>query len=214
MANDLRSLSDGPLVTFGTNFVDVLNGAAAEYGLTQADLDAIQAALDGIATAVTDQFAAEAAFRGAIQLKKERRDAFLSLLSRYSKKFYADPDVDNGELAAVGLQPRDSTRSRVVPKTPVDFIASPRADGTVALKWRRNGNPYGVTFLVEARGDGDSEWKIVKITARMSTVLRGYAPGVRAEFRVLATKGDLTSGPSGVSVIYGTGGKAPFGLAA
>lgn len=214
MANSFRSLSDQALNTFASQFYTVLNGAAATYSLSPGDLSAIQAAMTGMSTAVTDQTAKEALFRAAVQTKKTNREILLDIVSMYAKKFYANTAIDNTELAAIGLSPRDTERTPVIPQTPQALVATPRVDGSVKLAWQRNGNPYGVTFVVEARAGGEGDWNSVKLTNRSSVVLQNYTPGAFVEFRVFATKGNLQSTASNVAVIYGEGGTLTLSIAA
>jgi hypothetical protein len=117
-------------------------------------------------------------------------------------------------IAAAGFAVHDTSGTAVVPNQPVDLLATPFSDGTVSLRWGRNGNPNGVSFLIEAREDGSSEWEFVASTTKARLTVNGFAPGEPRWFRVVATKNDLSSLPSNEAPIYPVGGATTLSVAA
>ena len=214
MKNTYRNKPDAQLVVFAQQFYNIVNGAAATYSVTPGDLLIIQAALSAFDASVTDQTAKEALFRATVETKRTARENILNTISSYANRFYANPAIDDTEIAATGLEPRDTQRTPVTPTTPQSLIAEPDVDGTVVLRWARNGNPYGVTFVVEEQPAGQTTWSPVMVTPRARVVLNGYEPGDTVTFRVFAQKGELQSPPSNVAVIYGEGGLADLTIAA
>lgn len=81
------------------------------------------------------------------------------------------------------------------------------------LSWERNGNPYSVQFVIEAKV-GTGEWEIAAMTTKAKITLENYVPGQEASFRVYAQKNELESSPSNVAVIYEGGEFAPLVIAA
>jgi hypothetical protein len=214
MPNNYYRLSEGQLQAFGVLFSTTATASPGTYSLLPADVLLINNAANGFIAARTDADAKEAAFRAAVQTKQAARQTLIDTVASSAARFYANPAIDDTELAAIGLQPRDTTRTPVTPKTPLEFTASPNVDGSVRLKWLRNGNPYGVTFVVEARQGGTGAWQSVSITRRQSLTLNGFEPGEYVEFRVFAKNGEEESTPSNVAVIYGPGGLAELTIAA
>lgn len=88
---------------------------------------------------------------------------------------------------------------------PLELIATPFIDGTVRLKWNRNGNPANTSFQIEQQTP--SGWVYVKTVSGTKTKLNGYTPGVSASFRVIATRLGLTSPASNVTSIYPSDGE-------
>ena len=73
--------------------------------------------------------------------------------------------------------------------------ADPNANGSVKLKWDRNGNAQTTMFVVETSADG-AAWTFLKTTTRCSYLAEGFAPGAAAYFRVTATTSTASSLPS------------------
>jgi len=95
--------------------------------------------------------------------------------------------------------PKPTVKS--APKSPTELMALPSVNGTVTLKWKRNGNIPATKFLVEKRiGAGD--WMLVDVVTAISLTTPAKV-GERASFQVSARNGQGTSEPSNEAVIYG-----------
>ncbi|MEQ1822448.1 MAG: fibronectin type III domain-containing protein [Fimbriimonadaceae bacterium] len=112
-------------------------------------------------------------------------------------------------VTATGLAPHDEIQSPIEPDQPTDLIVTPFADGQVKLEWKRNDNPCGVIFVIEA-SIADAPWVQVFCTKRANVKIPGFTPGVKATFRVLATNRGQFSFPSLPASIYVQ--PAPVGL--
>lgn len=201
------------LHTFGAQAHTVLNANPLIYNIPPGDLTALNAAVTGLASSITAGAAAEAAFRAAIEDKKADMQTVVALLSKISPKLYTNSSLSDAQIAATGYEPRDHERTPVVPQTPINLVANPCADATVDIYWARNGNPYGVIFVIEASADGIA-WTQVMSTKRRRIVLTGFTPGVKKSLRVTATTATSSSVPSTSVTIYGTEGEGFLALAA
>jgi hypothetical protein len=215
MANDYFKLSDPELVDFAANAATAFNatGDPADYGLTAGQVTALQTAGTALQTKITAAVAAEAAFRAAIQDKLAARETALSNVGLCAGLMYATPTVTDTMVAAAGFSPRDTSPTPVIPQQPTDLVATPFATGQAKLAWGRNGNPYGVEFIIEASDNGVS-WTQISVTKRKSLTLDGFAPGVTKWFRVKASNRGLTSAASSSAAIYGGDDSVELSLAA
>lgn len=201
MANDFSRLSDAELSKVADIVATALAADPSGYGIVAGDATSIASRLSQFDTSVNAFVVAETALRAASEAKKSWRSLLLSTLGKVSNKVYAAELATNEMLAAAGLSIRE-TPTAILPKKVLDFIATPNADGTVKLKWERNGNKYGVLFVIEMRPDATAEWEQLLSTQRQSITVSGFTPGVRAEFRCIATNRGLSATPSDIDTIY------------
>jgi hypothetical protein len=213
--NQYFDYTDPQLVDFIANAATVFNGEGdpSAYGLTNGQVTALQNSGTALNTKVNDAVAAEAAFRAAIQAKLTARETALDNVSLCAGLMYATPGVTNEMVAAAGFQPRDVVPTPIFPVEVTSLVATPYANGTVKLEWNRNGNPYGVEFVIETSADGSS-WSQHAVTKRKSLTLQGFTPGVTKWFRIRATNRGLYSAPSTSTVIYGGGEGVELSIAA
>jgi len=103
--------------------------------------------------------------------------------------------------ADLGLTVHDKTPSTIGVFTPVDFVASGDGNGTVKMRWGRNGNKRGCTFLIELSYDSGATWQIVGGTTKAKKTLTGVSIRPTA-FRVRAERNGQISAPSSSSTVY------------
>lgn len=207
MSNNFYGLSDSALSNQAETTSIAVAADEAGYGISAGDSTSLETRLTQFNTALDTFAIAETAFRAASEAKKTARGLLLSSLSKVANKVYAAELATNEMLAAAGLAVRDP-RSVVTPQKVLAFLATPNADGTVKLAWQRNGNKYGVLFVIEFRPDATADWEQLTTTKRQSLTVSGFDPGVRADFRVIATNIGLSSTPSDIQTIYEDGGAA------
>lgn len=205
-SNNFQGKSDASLSSMAHQAFTVINGALLAYGVPGPTMALVEAAADALDTDVADVTGKTASLKAAHEGKRADRTSLIDALNTVGATIYNNPLVTPEMLAAAGYAVHDTSGTTVVPNAPADLLANPAADGTVALKWGRNGNPQGVSFLVEVRGETGG-WTFVSSTSRARITLNGYAPGVGKWFRVSATKNDLTSLPSNEAPIYGGAGE-------
>lgn len=119
----------------------------------------------------------------------------------------------NYALYATASIPVPAPATKIIPTTPADFTANPSADGSLSLKWKRNGNKQGVIFVIESK-TGSGAWEVLAQTTRASAAFTGYTPGAEVSFRVFATKNGVQSPFSNVATIYNGGTLNPLQIAA
>lgn len=214
--NIYADLSDAQLVDFTAQAVTAYNAAAGPpnlFGLTPAQITALQTAGTALQTAITNAAASEAAFHSDIQAKAAARQTVLNNIGLCAGIMYATPTATPELIAGAGFQPRDTTATPILPQEPSTLTATPFSNGTVKLRWERNGNPYGVEFFIEVSNDG-VVWSLHSATKKKSITLNGFAPGVPKWFRVTATNRSVFSIPSQSAGIYGGEQQVQLQLAA
>lgn len=200
--NEIQSLSPDALVHLADRMIVAIDAATpAAYGITTGQVGFLGAQRDALETANQAATNAKAAARAAIQDRDAKGASCTTVVATIANIVYANPAVTPAMIADLGLSPRSTTRTRVVPVTPLRLTAIPQPTGAILVEWDRNGNPSGVNFVVEAQvGGGD--WRFVQDTTATRLLLSGYAPGMPVSFRVSASKNKTTSDPSSVATLY------------
>lgn len=212
MANKISNLTDAQLAGLLTNMTNGLDGRVTAYGLTAADFTALQNSTSLFNDAVVFSETAEAARKSATQQKKTQKRSTVGVASGIANRVYANPAVSNQMLAEIGLTPRSQGGTRSAPKTPLDLIAAPSANGYVKFTWKRNGNPTRAVFNLQQWQNG--AWITISALTRVSETLGGFAPGIEQRFRVVAWLNGQQSQPSNEFTIYDEGGSEVLSLAA
>ncbi|HMS54182.1 MAG TPA: fibronectin type III domain-containing protein [Fimbriimonadaceae bacterium] len=200
--SQLGKLSDLELAADASAMAATISAAPATFGLT-----APQAAeMSDIAELFNDSISAAEAARVAAESssfdKDLNRETLLSIYSQYLNLMYATPSVTASEIMTLGLEPRSTTRTPLVPVTPEDVLATPFANGTVKITWSRGGNKYGVVYEVECSDADESNWAVCGTTTKQNITLAGFEPGVPKWFPFGATKNGAYSDYSFNSGIY------------
>lgn len=199
---NLYTMADAALADKLTFIAGVITGAPTTFGLTALQATAMSDAAEAFAGQITDNEAAQAAAAIAMAAKNDGREEALSTFGTYLNLMYASPAVTDASILSLSLSPRATTRSTVVPQTPADFIVTPFSDGTVQFKWNKNGNPYGVVYVIEAAEADAAEWSVIENTTKTRITLSGFTPGTARWFRVKATKNGTSSLSTAMEGIY------------
>lgn len=185
-------------------------GSPASYGVSVPIATAYQAAFDAFDSAILDAEAAKVAYHAAVEAQSAARAAFLDKASQIGAIVYNNPLVTDSMLIAANFPPHDTTKSPQAPVTPTDFIVEAVANGTVNLKWNRNGGPANTNYIIETQTPGNETWTATYQTTKTKATLAGFTPGQPANFRIVAQKGDQFAYPTTTEMIYAP---APSALA-
>lgn len=206
MPNIYNSLSAAQLVQLATTMDTILKGpGGAAYAVPAGQVTSLETTKTSLSNGIQTASDTKAAYHAAIQAKAVSKHGLVGSIAAIAKTVYANPAVTDTMLAAIGLAPRPSTRTRHDPLTPTMFIATPSVDGNVAMQWNKNGNVAFTTYLIEQLGANG--WFFVKSVSGSRALLSGYAPGTTVSFRVVAWRVGVSSAPSNVSTIYPAGGE-------
>lgn len=191
---------------FAVWFANLLNKATANktiLNLTDERLAALEAKLN--------------AFNTNLALKQQKRDeatAQTTLVSNLRKDLNKESSLLNigvkgiegllpNLLEELGLKVSEGSVGTTPPVAPSNLVVTGTSDGVNALKWSRSGNRQGTTFIIEARIGDSKIWTIIDAVTGSSYKHKNQTPGVTAQYRVKAKRGELESGFSNSAVVYG-----------
>lgn len=211
--NSYNTASIPSLVTLVNQILAAMSPSPTTYGATATQMTSLTTALDNLTTAASNKDSAYAAALAATQGQDTAKQAVIDQVQVLASQMYAKTTLTNEQIQATGLAVHDDVKSHVTPQQPTGLEAFAYADSTVFLKWNRNGNPYGIQFVVEAQVDGGA-WTQVYSTKKKSARFGGFTPGVLTFFRVTAWNNDEASFPSLTASIYGGESQVSLQLAA
>jgi hypothetical protein len=187
------------------NFVTVAVDPAnlATLGMTAGSVSAFNTAQTDYAAAVTALAPAHDAAKAATTAKNNAYATAFGLVQTWANQWQADPDVPDALKLSLGLNLRDTTPHPRPLFGVSNFSASGNSVGTVKLRWDRNGNLPGCTFLVQASVNG-GPWTLVTATTKTRLALGGQqiAP---TNYRVIVERRGQFSEPSDFAGVYGAG---------
>lgn len=118
-------------------------------------------------------------------------------------------DADNNEKVTeslkelLGLSVKSSNGGFSGVTVPMDLLVNGTSDGINHLKWSRNGNRQGTTFIIEVRIGDSNNWIIIDAVTNTKYDHKNQTPGVRIQYRVRAKRGDIESIASNIAIVYG-----------
>ena len=197
-----NDLSDGALVAWLTNFATVSAANAVTLGIDLPDQLEIDNALADFSAAYNAKVAAASSALTATSDKDIERDISLGVVGKFNAEWQANPAISSTLIGDLGLTIHSETRSVIGVFTPLGFEASGEGNGNVTMKWQRNGNKWGCTFLVEDSTDNGLTWSLKTATTRARITLIGVTiqPTI---YRVRAERNGAISGASSQSLVYG-----------
>jgi hypothetical protein len=184
--------------TFTSQFTankDALPSVSASENTALAD------AVTALQTAESAKVAANNAKKTATELYQAKKAVVAGLLSLISNKVAANK-TSTDVILAVGLRPKKSIRSTIIPHTISDLVAAANANGTNKLTWLPNMNKYGVHYDVEGRFGDDGEWMLIGSTQNRRYKHTGQTPGNYCEYRIITRAAKSSSDPSASVVVY------------
>lgn len=201
MKNTYRSMNASQLITLAGQVTAAVGPIPTIYGTTAGVVTAITSQTELLLEAETVYEAQKVALTAAKEDRDTQQAALVSQVAALARTIYAKQGLTNAQIAATGLAVHDSVPSPSGVSTPSDFNAVPSADGQCKMKWNRNGNGAGTTFIIQSSADGEA-WATIFTTTKASSTLGYFAPGEIRYFRVLAQRGGEVSWPSETVGIY------------
>lgn len=207
-------LGDSQFLVFLNNFISVANTNKTTLGMTAMDITNLTTLKAAYQTALDAKAAAAEAAKSATQAKVEAKAEALGKVRFWANQFYANPSVTPSLRLLLGLPAHDTTPSPAPVFTPNQVSASGYSNGTNVIKWKPNGNTYGVTYTIEYSRNNGVTWQ----AAGTSTARQFRHTGQPAQptlYRVKATRRTITSAPSDPVALYFTSGpEVPLQIAA
>lgn len=195
------------LRTMMQTFTTVATANSATLGLSPGQVTEISGQNTLFNTSLNDQVAAQATARGAVTDCTNERTDTIELIGRFSAMFKANPAVTDELIAQLGLPPRNQGGDHLPVYDPTNLSALGCSNGVNQLKWNKNGNLAGVTYVIEAAYDGSTDFEIVDLSTSTKFEHFDQTPGREVVYRVFARRRNIRSGYSNTAVIYAGGGQ-------
>lgn len=200
--NNWRNASDPSFSASIAQFLSIVGPSPAAWGFIAGQVTNLSNVVDVFDDAVVSHTDAKAAAKAATQYRDATRETASQTFALMVNEAYNNPAVTDAMIASAGLEPRDKSRTKQIPQTPIDLLVTPFANGSITLSWKPNGSTYGVTYVIETQNPGAENWSVYDVTNKTKATYYGFAPGEEKWFRVVAKKTDQTSDPSLPASIY------------
>ena len=187
------------------NFIVVGNTGTnlATLGMTAAEITTLGTQKSDIdSRIVLRKSAVEAAKTATVNLNTAARTAQVNLSSR-NRQITANPNVPASLKKLLGLTVPDTNPSDNAPIPPIELTVSGTPAGTNTLRWKRGTNKPGMQYVIEAKVDGATTWRLIDAVTATRFDHTGQTPGVPVVYRVRARRRGIVSEPSTETTIYG-----------
>lgn len=200
-SRDYIPSKEGDLIPWTENFIAVANANLATLGLATADITAITTKKTDYSAKLNTSIAKQAEAKAATEAKNTSKDALISNIRVLARQIQAKPGVPDNLREQLGLTVPDPTPSPGQIYPPVDLSGNIGVGGLANIKWNRNNNPHGTTFLIEWSNNYDTGWRIIGTTTKTNYETPLTEASGRNYFRVKAQKGSTVTESSNIIVL-------------
>lgn len=186
-------------------FISVANANLANTGLTAGQVNDLNALYTEFQIAYGNHLATHVVAKGATDTKNQAMAAVAAEARKLAQIVQKHPGATNALKLELGLNAPPAPNVPVEPQLPTLLTATLSEIGWVTLKWDRNGNKQGTTFIIESREGTTGPFTILAAVTRSKFVDKGRTPGVRIEYRVKATRSGRETGYTPTATIYAEG---------
>ncbi|HMS40687.1 MAG TPA: fibronectin type III domain-containing protein [Pyrinomonadaceae bacterium] len=203
MANKIYPSNDAEFAIWLANFINKADLYKAQLNLTGAQITNLQTKLAQFTSniALKQQKKEESVAQTAL-VKDERTDLNKDV-GLLNNGFKAIDGLPGNILEELGLNINESNIGTSTPTAPTNLVATGTSDGTNSLKYNRNGNRQGTTFIIEAKIGDSNTWAMIDAVTGSTYKHKNQTPGVKIQYRIKAKRGDLESSFSNTAVVYG-----------
>jgi hypothetical protein len=203
MANKIYPSNDAEFAVWLANFINKETTYRTELHLTEAQIVALEAKLATFNTnlALKQQKREESVAQTA--LVRDLRKDLNKDVGLLNKGFKGIEDLPSNIIEELGLNANESNLGGSTPAAPADLVVTGTSDGVNSLKWKRSGNRQGTVFIIEAKIGDSNDWVMIDAVTNSTYKHKNQTPGVKAQYRIKAKRGDLESGFSNTAVVYG-----------
>ena len=202
MAKKIYPSNDAEFAIWLANLINKATIHKAALKLTDEKLAALEAKLTLFSSnlAVKQQKKEESV--GQTALVKDSRTDLNKEVGLLNKAIKSIDGIASSLIEEIGLNVNNSNSSNTTPSAPSDLVVTGTSDGINHLKFNRNGNRQGTTFIIEAKiGDSD-QWIMIDAVTGSTYKHKNQTPGVKVQYRVKAKRGELQSGYSNSASVY------------
>jgi len=185
---------------WGQNFKDKCFTDQVTLGLSPAEFTSIEDAANAYTAAFDAVETTKLAYEGAVAAKRLAHEAATEIFQTFAMEFKANPNLTPELKASLGLKVNPTPSGPV--QIPTNLTATAFTNGTIKLRWDRNGNAQKTMFKIQAQFEGETQWQIIDtITATRYTV-QNVVLGQPITFRIIASRGGANSDASNAVGVF------------
>ena len=200
-SKDYIPTKEGEVVPWIENFVQVATANAAALGLGTVDITALKTMNGDLAGKINAAIAKQSEAKAATEAKNIQMDKTVDTVRSMVRQVQAKPGVPDNLKAQLRITIPSPSPTPSVLYPPKDLSAEMTAGGLCLMKWNRNSNNYGTTFIIEAGNKTTEKWEMIGTTTKSQ--YEAKLPNTLGNnlFRVKAQKGTNISEASNVILI-------------
>ena len=201
ISKDYFPKKEGEVVPWIENFVQVATANAAALGLGTVDITALKTMNGDLAGKINAAIAKQSEAKAATEAKNIQMDKTVDTVRSMVRQVQAKPGVPDNLKAQLRITIPSPSPTPSVLYPPKDLSAEMTAGGLCLMKWNRNSNNYGTTFIIEAGNKTTDKCEIIGTSTKSQ--YEAKLPNTLGNnlFRVKAQKGTNISEASNVILI-------------
>lgn len=192
-SKDYFPSKEGEIIPWIENFVQVATTNAAALGLATTDISALKTMNGDLATKLNTAIAKQSEAMAATEAKNIAKDKTIDVVRAMVRQVQAKPGVPDNLKSQLRITIPSPAPTPVVVYPPKDLTGEMTAGGLCFLKWGRNSNNYGTTFLIEASTKANEKWELIGTSTKTNYDAKPSAPLGTNLFRVKAQRGTIIS---------------------
>ena len=192
---------EGEVVPWIENFVQVATANAAALGLGTVDITALKTMNGDLAGKINAAIAKQSEAKAATEAKNIQMDKTVDTVRSMVRQVQAKPGVPDNLKAQLRITIPSPSPTPSVLYPPKDLSAEMTSGGLCLMKWNRNSNNYGTTFIIEASNKTTEKWEMIGTTTKSQYEAKMPDTLGNNLFRVKAQKGTNISEASNVILI-------------
>lgn len=204
--SNYNDMSDADFLVFYNNLTTVAAANVTPLGLSPADVTTLNTAKTNYTNGLNGRVAAADAAKAATITKNSTKVAALNLVRLWANQWQNDPAVSDELKSQLGLPIHDETPSPRPIFTCTQLSATGYSNGVNKMRWFRNGNLYGASFVVEFSRDNGTTWSIAGVSTKASFDHLNQPP-VATLYRVRTERRGLSSPPTDPVALFFEGGE-------
>jgi hypothetical protein len=199
MARDVAS-NDREFIAELKKFSAAARLNPAAYGVTIAELDALDTRIASLEAAQDAEDTAETAYRAAVKNTAAQRVVTEAEFRPLRSDAYTN--ANDEELVVAGLEPHKKP-SKTHPTPPLNLQVVAGVDGVTALSWEAGDNTAGTQYVLYGRDLPSEAWQMFDIVPTLRAKQSGQTVGKAKYYQVTARRRSIESEPSNVAVAFG-----------
>ena len=200
-SKDYIPTKEGEVVPWIENFVQVATANAAALGLGTVDITALKTMNGDLAGKINAAIAKQSESKAATEAKNIQMDKAIDTVRSMVRQVQAKPGVPDNLKAQLRITIPSPSPTPSVLYPPKDLSAEMTSGGLCLMKWNRNSNNYGTTFIIEASNKTTEKWEMIGTTTKSQYEAKMPDTLGNNLFRVKAQKGTNISEASNVILI-------------